>query len=175
MARLLLVRHGKTVLSGAGKYYGKQDVKLSAEGIEQAEKLRDYLAEWQIDRIYTSSLSRAIDTAEIVAADRGKEITQYAMIDEMVADTPHATLEFDDMNNTSTITTDSVSAAEDLINDGLLADLSLLDDDVTVTISFGNNIEATTSSIESSMAGDQWTERNDWGRPVIFTVDTLLY
>lgn len=98
----------------------------------------------------------------------------YAMIDEMVADTPHATLEFDDMNNTTTITADSVSAAEDLIDDGLLADLSLLDDDVTVTISFGDNIEAEATSTESSMAGDRWTERNDWGRQVIFTVDTLL-
>ncbi|RJX21594.1 MAG: hypothetical protein C4563_04595 [Desulfobulbus sp.] len=97
----------------------------------------------------------------------------YAMIDAMVADTPHADMVFDDVMGTTTITADSVSAAEDLIDDGLLAVLSLLEDDVTVTITFGEEMLAESS--EAAMtAGDSWTERNDWGRPVIFTVDTLL-
>ena len=96
MTRLFLVRHGKTELSGEGKYYGRQDVKLSVEGIEQAEKLRDYLVEWQIDHVYCSSLSRAIDTAGIVAAPHGKEIMKYSLIDEM--DVGHLEgLTFDDV------------------------------------------------------------------------------
>jgi broad specificity phosphatase PhoE len=83
VTRLLLVRHGKTVLSGEGKYYGKQDIKLSGEGIVQAEKLRDYLAHWHIDRIYSSSLSRAVDTARIVASCHELEIKQYANMNEI--------------------------------------------------------------------------------------------
>ena len=97
----------------------------------------------------------------------------YAMIDEMVADTPHADLVFDDDMGTSTITTDSVSAAEDLIDDGLLATLSLLDDDVTVTITFGTEVE-TLSSDTSGRSSNRWTETDDWGRPVLISVDTLL-
>ena len=66
----------------------------------------------------------------------------YAMIDALVADTPHAELVFDDEmgdgDDTTVITTDNVSLAEDMIDDGLLADLSLLDGDVIVTIEFSD-------------------------------------
>lgn len=96
----------------------------------------------------------------------------YAMIDSMVADTPHADLVFDDDMGTSTIMTDSVSAAEELLDDGLLAALSLLDDDVTVTITFGEELSTTNSDGESG--ANQWKEWQDWGRPVSITVDTLL-
>ncbi|MBA3030460.1 MAG: hypothetical protein FP816_16835 [Desulfobacteraceae bacterium] len=98
----------------------------------------------------------------------------YAMIDEMVADTPHATMVFDDDMGTTEITADSVSAAEDLIADGLLADLSLLDGEVSVTINFSDDLDATATNVESTKAGDTWTERDDWGREVVFTIDTLL-
>jgi hypothetical protein len=99
----------------------------------------------------------------------------YAMIDELVSDTPHATLVFDDsmgMNDTTTITVPSVSDAEDLIADYLLATLSLLDEDVTVSITFGEDVE--TDAESSSVQSDKWIERDDWGRQVIITVDTLL-
>lgn len=97
----------------------------------------------------------------------------YEMIDAMVADTPHADLVFDDDMGTTTIIADSVSAAEDLIDDGLLATLSLLDDDITVTVTFGEEVEAESSSVDGG-SQDKWTERNDWGVEVFFTVDTLL-
>jgi len=98
----------------------------------------------------------------------------YAMIDEMVADTPHATLEFDGMGNTI-ITADSVSAAEDLIQDGLLADLSLLDD-VTVTVSFADGASSTILSLDGSQKqkGDRWAERDAWGGPVEFKVNKII-
>lgn len=98
----------------------------------------------------------------------------YVMIDEMVSDTPHATMEFDDEMGTTTITADSVSEAEDLIDDGLLADLSLLDEAVTVTISYGDDVVSTARTLESVQKGDRWTERDDWGRPVIFTIDRVI-
>lgn len=94
----------------------------------------------------------------------------YAMIDEMVADTPHADLVFDDDMGTTAITTDSVSAAEDLIDDGLLVDLSLLDDDVTITITFGDEVTESSSAKKNSTK-NKWS---DWGRPVVITVNTLL-
>lgn len=98
----------------------------------------------------------------------------YAMIDDMISETPHATIEFDNMGNTTTITVDSVSEAEDLIIYGLLADLSLLDEEITVTISFGNETETQTIETEEEQEEMRWTERDYWGRPVIFTINTLL-
>ena len=103
----------------------------------------------------------------------------YAVIDEMVADTPHADMVFDDEMGTTIITTASVSAAEDLIDDGLLASLSLLDDDVTVTITFGDEVASEDLTTKGSVAAkgsaaNKWKEWQEWGREVVITVDTLL-
>jgi len=67
----------------------------------------------------------------------------YAQIDDMVSDTPHATLTFDEMGGgmtETTITTDSVSALETLIvQDDLLEYIELLDGVVDVGISFNDD------------------------------------
>jgi alpha-ribazole phosphatase len=67
LPRLLMVRHGETELNSALRYWGKSDVKLSALGLMQAERLRDRLAFEKIDAIYSSSMVRARVTAEIIA------------------------------------------------------------------------------------------------------------
>ena len=125
--------------------------------------------------IVISGLCLALAASPALAHHPAEDIVDediYAMIDEMVADTPHADLVFDEEMGTTTITTDSVSAAEDLMDDGLLADLSLLDvEDLTVTVTFGDD-EITTESLSvKSSAKNTW---NDWGRPVVITVNTLL-
>lgn len=98
----------------------------------------------------------------------------YAMIDALVADTPHAEMFFDDDMGTTTIETDSVSAAEELIDDGLLATLSLLDDEVTVTITFAAEALDQASSSKEAPAGKTWEEGQDWGGAVIIMVDSVL-
>ena len=68
MSRLLLVRHGETELNSAERYWGRTDVKLSAAGLEQAERLRNLLVTENIDAVYSSPLSRARVTAETIAS-----------------------------------------------------------------------------------------------------------
>ncbi len=68
MSRLLLVRHGDTELNSAERYWGHSDVKLSAAGLRQAEKLCGRLAAEKIDTIYSSDLRRASVTAETIAS-----------------------------------------------------------------------------------------------------------
>jgi hypothetical protein len=63
----------------------------------------------------------------------------YEMIDTMVADTPHADLIFDDMGGglvEISITTRTTQEMENLIEDGLLTYLGMLDGDVSLTIDF---------------------------------------
>jgi hypothetical protein len=63
----------------------------------------------------------------------------YAMIDSLVADTPHADLVFTDMGGGTTeitITSRSLRTLENLIDDGVLEYASMLDGDVNVTIDF---------------------------------------
>jgi len=68
VARLLLIRHGKTKLHKDDRFWGKTDIPLSNIGIKQAGQLRARLASEKIAAVYSSSLSRARVTAEIIAA-----------------------------------------------------------------------------------------------------------
>ena len=63
-----MARHGETELRSSVRFWGQTDVKLSALGIKQAERLRDLLAADNIDIIYSSNLQRASATAEIIAS-----------------------------------------------------------------------------------------------------------
>ncbi len=65
---LLLIRHGETDWNSQGRMQGRIDMPLNIRGIEQAERLAQRLAEEEkIDVLYTSPLSRARATAEIIA------------------------------------------------------------------------------------------------------------
>lgn len=83
MSRLLLVRHGNTKLNSAERFWGQTDVELSADGIRQAEKLRDRLAAERIDVIYASNLCRASVTAEIIASKHQLDIITCAELREI--------------------------------------------------------------------------------------------
>jgi len=62
---VLLVRHGETEWSAAGRHTGRTDVPLTARGRRQAEHIGGLLAEWEVARALTSPLGRALDTARI--------------------------------------------------------------------------------------------------------------
>jgi broad specificity phosphatase PhoE len=64
--RWLLVRHGATEWSAAGRYAGWSDVPLSAAGRVQAERLAHRLAGVTVRRCFSSDLRRAKETAEAV-------------------------------------------------------------------------------------------------------------
>ena len=70
-SRLILVRHGETAWNRATRIQGHTDIPLSPLGIAQAEKLAQALAEEPLAAIYSSDLSRARQTAEVVAASHG--------------------------------------------------------------------------------------------------------
>jgi broad specificity phosphatase PhoE len=68
---LLLVRHGETDWNAERRWQGHTDVPLNARGREQAHALAEELAAEPPDVIYTSDLSRALETAEIVGGMLG--------------------------------------------------------------------------------------------------------
>ncbi len=83
MSRLLLVRHGDTELNSAERYWGRSDVKLSAAGLRQAEKLRDRLAVEKIDAVYSSDMERSLVTAEIIASSHQLAVITCAELREV--------------------------------------------------------------------------------------------
>jgi alpha-ribazole phosphatase len=82
LSRLLLVRHGQTELHQADRFWGSTDVPLSDEGIRQAEHLAGRLAAEKITAVYTSTLSRARLTGEIIASRHRLEVNAVAELCE---------------------------------------------------------------------------------------------
>ena len=66
--RLLLVRHGATMLSAEDRFAGSTDVALSDEGRHQAARLGARLADDAIAAVYCSPMRRTIETAALIAA-----------------------------------------------------------------------------------------------------------
>lgn len=76
---LWLVRHGQTVENAHNILSGQIEARLSDTGIAQARALAPKLAEFQFDGVYSSSLKRAMETAQYagqnpVAVDALKEL-----------------------------------------------------------------------------------------------------
>ncbi len=69
MTRFILVRHGQTEWNRVERFRGRADVPLNDVGLAQAAAAgRRVAAEWQPRAVYTSPLSRAVATAEAIAA-----------------------------------------------------------------------------------------------------------
>jgi len=64
---MVLVRHGQSTANAAGVWQGQLEFPLSDEGRLQARSVGKALAGERIDGIYSSPLSRAYETAEIIA------------------------------------------------------------------------------------------------------------
>ncbi len=74
--RLIFIRHGFSESNKGGFFTGQADAALTELGRLQAQRSAEYLKDMHIDAVYSSTLSRAIDTARPVAESRGLEITQ---------------------------------------------------------------------------------------------------
>ncbi len=64
--RLYLVRHGELVTSKEWRYVGQMDVELNDAGKQQIQKLSSRLSSEQIEMIFSSDLTRTIESAEII-------------------------------------------------------------------------------------------------------------
>lgn len=72
--RVLLIRHGATVLSAEDRFAGATDVDLSEEGRRQARMLAERLADEKVGAVYASPMKRTRETASIVATPHGLEL-----------------------------------------------------------------------------------------------------
>jgi broad specificity phosphatase PhoE len=71
--RLFLVRHGATTATTEDRFSGSTGAELSDEGRSQAARLGQRLSQQNIAAVYASPLSRALETAGIVAGHCGLE------------------------------------------------------------------------------------------------------
>jgi len=82
---LYLIRHGQTEYNRMGLLQGRGiDAPLDQLGQEQSYAVARYLKKEKIDHVYSSSLSRARNTAEIIAAELDLPLSgSFPDLDEM--------------------------------------------------------------------------------------------
>ncbi|MGI9953225.1 alpha-ribazole phosphatase [Moorellaceae bacterium AZ2] len=81
--RLYLIRHAQTEWNNSGRYQGNMDVALSPQGLRQAELVSRRLQEEKLDAIYASDLSRARETAAVIARPHGLEVIEARALREL--------------------------------------------------------------------------------------------
>jgi len=63
--KLYMIRHGQSESNGKGLWTGWQDVPLTEKGCEDARAAREVLKDVPFDKVYSSDLQRARQTAEL--------------------------------------------------------------------------------------------------------------
>jgi probable phosphoglycerate mutase len=82
MTDLILVRHGETEWNRLRRVQGRTDIPLNETGREQARATARRLADDRFDAVAASPLSRAAETAQIIADGLG--IGPVELIDDLV-------------------------------------------------------------------------------------------
>ena len=83
MNSIYLVRHGQTAWNKEEIFRGRTDVPLDETGLKQAELAAEYFREMYIDAIYSSPLSRALQTAQKIAQFHNLKIQPLSGIIDM--------------------------------------------------------------------------------------------
>lgn len=83
MRLLFLVRHGQTDWNIEGRFQGRRDIPLNSRGILQAEATSGALQRLRFGSIWSSPLSRALRTAQIIAAPHGCEVSIHDDLTEI--------------------------------------------------------------------------------------------
>ena len=73
--KLFLVRHGQTIANRDQFYASQSEVSLTEQGRQEALAIRPILAPFTFDRVYSSDLSRAVDTQRLALPDAVAETT----------------------------------------------------------------------------------------------------
>jgi len=81
--RLLLARHGETDWNRLGRWQGQADIPLNSTGREQAIALAARLRKESLAAIYSSTLRRAVETAQEVAALHRMNVCRDARFNEL--------------------------------------------------------------------------------------------
>ena len=83
MTKIILERHGQSIGNAEGLYLGHTDLGLTELGREQAMLTAEHLKDERIDKIYSSDLKRAYETALAHAKIRNTEVIRRKGLREM--------------------------------------------------------------------------------------------
>ncbi len=87
MTTIILVRHGTTAWNHERRYQGQLDIPLNQTGEQEAIVVAQRLKSEKLDAIYSSQLSRAARTAEVIADGLGGKLTVKIIVGLQEIDT----------------------------------------------------------------------------------------
>ena len=79
---IYMIRHGRTDWNDQRRIMGREQVPLNTEGREMVEAVAGRLAGEGISAVYTGTLARTVETAEILAAAWGAILINEPRLDE---------------------------------------------------------------------------------------------
>ena len=82
MTELILIRHGETDWNAQQRIQGHLDVPLNRNGLSQADAIGQRFRSQSVDKLVSSDLARAMQTAEPIAKACGLEIVEDARLRE---------------------------------------------------------------------------------------------
>jgi probable phosphoglycerate mutase len=84
LTNIYLARHGETEYNRKNQIQGRGiDASLNNRGLQQAQAIAEYLQEVTLHRVFSSSLKRSRETAEVIARSYGLEVEAHQELDEM--------------------------------------------------------------------------------------------
>lgn len=84
MVRLIIIRHGYSMGNKEKRFTGQGDLPLDETGISQAASTAEYVLEnYWVDSVYSSDLSRAVDTVKPIADALGLPVHTCKDLREM--------------------------------------------------------------------------------------------
>jgi broad specificity phosphatase PhoE len=84
VTRLFLIRHGNTIDEETKKVYkGRINIPLSEKGRERMTRAAAFLATSGIERVFTSTLSRSIESGRVIGLTHGLQVEIEPAFDEV--------------------------------------------------------------------------------------------
>lgn len=83
MLKMIFVRHGFSQANAEKRYAGIYDAPLTEEGRLQARSAAEYLKSFPVDAIYSSDITRAVDTARPISQALNLPIVTEPLLREL--------------------------------------------------------------------------------------------
>lgn len=83
MKKIYFIRHGESLWNKTSKIQGALDIPLSKNGMREAELIASRFKDEKVDAIYSSKLSRAVETAKKIGKVKGLKIIEIEELREI--------------------------------------------------------------------------------------------
>lgn len=80
---IILIRHAETEGNKKGIVQSLDDSKLTRRGLEQVNKIINFLKNYHVGKIFSSELGRALETAQRIAADKNLKVITDKRLNEI--------------------------------------------------------------------------------------------